>query len=330
MSTENHRFGFNGKEKDPSISSLTQYDYGFRIYNPAIGRFLSVDPLTKDYPWFTPYQFTGNNPIKYIDLDGLEPGMNPDDPTNQDNRNPTSKMNEIYSQSGGDQNFVNNYSKYISMGSYTKERISGLISKDDYISDSENADKYNIWVNNTWVFQAYDYAKIESTNLSNILLGSAIYGIGPENIIFPTNGKISNSLRDAGIVGDALRDYYKLNKNNNDLKDINKNYSGDFYSPYSYAVNGEFDLETFIGSANVKIARVNDKEIMVTILNITSLTSGDLYKDLPWNNYPKSVVRNQLNSPFSLKNKYGNISQTFSFTLPINFKKLKGTTNKKT
>ena len=42
-------------------------------YNPAIGRFLSVDPLTRSYPWYTPYQFAGNTPIQAIDLDGLEP-----------------------------------------------------------------------------------------------------------------------------------------------------------------------------------------------------------------------------------------------------------------
>jgi hypothetical protein len=33
---------------------------------------LSTDPLTKDYPWYTPYQFAGNTPIQAIDLDGLE------------------------------------------------------------------------------------------------------------------------------------------------------------------------------------------------------------------------------------------------------------------
>jgi hypothetical protein len=48
------------------------YDYGFRIYNPRLGKFLSVDPLTKSYPWYTPYQFAGNKPIVAIDLDGLE------------------------------------------------------------------------------------------------------------------------------------------------------------------------------------------------------------------------------------------------------------------
>ncbi|THU34986.1 RHS repeat-associated core domain-containing protein [Niastella caeni] len=64
-----YRYGFNGKEND--AETKTQ-DYGFRIYNPALGRFLSVDPLTKNYPWYTPYQFAGNKPINSIDLDGLE------------------------------------------------------------------------------------------------------------------------------------------------------------------------------------------------------------------------------------------------------------------
>lgn len=72
MSSENHRFGFNGKEKDPAISSLSNYDYGFRIYNPAIGRFLSVDPLTISYPEWSPYSFAMNRPINGVDLDGKE------------------------------------------------------------------------------------------------------------------------------------------------------------------------------------------------------------------------------------------------------------------
>ncbi|MDH5414965.1 MAG: hypothetical protein OEW87_12570 [Flavobacteriaceae bacterium] len=69
-----YRYGFNGKEKDQSgeFGGNTTYDYGFRIYNPAIGKFLSVDPLTSSYPWYTPYQFAGNQPIWAIDLDGLE------------------------------------------------------------------------------------------------------------------------------------------------------------------------------------------------------------------------------------------------------------------
>lgn len=70
------RSSFNGKERDDDgeFGTVTHYDYGFRIYNPGIGKFLSVDPLAKSYPWYTPYQFAGNTPIWAIDIDGLEPG----------------------------------------------------------------------------------------------------------------------------------------------------------------------------------------------------------------------------------------------------------------
>lgn len=67
-----YRYGFNGKELDKETSSTSTYDYGFRIYSPALGRFLSVDPLTKSYPELTPFQFSSNRPIDGIDLDGLE------------------------------------------------------------------------------------------------------------------------------------------------------------------------------------------------------------------------------------------------------------------
>ena len=42
------------------------------MYNPGIGKFLSVDPLAPDYPFYTPYQFAGNKPVRATDLDGLE------------------------------------------------------------------------------------------------------------------------------------------------------------------------------------------------------------------------------------------------------------------
>jgi RHS repeat-associated protein len=71
-----YRYGFNGKENDNEIKGEgNQQDYGMRIYDPRLGRFLSVDPLTKDYPWYTPYQFAGNKPVWCIDLDGLEDAL---------------------------------------------------------------------------------------------------------------------------------------------------------------------------------------------------------------------------------------------------------------
>jgi RHS repeat-associated protein len=67
-----YRYGFNGKENDKSFDSKTIQDYGFRLYSPALCKFLSVDPLSPKYPELTPYQFASNRPICAIDLDGLE------------------------------------------------------------------------------------------------------------------------------------------------------------------------------------------------------------------------------------------------------------------
>ena len=68
-----YRFGFNGKENDNEVKGEeNQQDYGMRVYDPRIGKFLSVDPITAKYPELTPYQFASNRPIQGIDLDGLE------------------------------------------------------------------------------------------------------------------------------------------------------------------------------------------------------------------------------------------------------------------
>jgi len=73
FSSGNYRYGFNGKENDNEVKGDgNQQDYGLRIYDSRLGRFLSVDPLVKSFPWYTSYQFSGNNPIEYIDLDGGE------------------------------------------------------------------------------------------------------------------------------------------------------------------------------------------------------------------------------------------------------------------
>ncbi|WP_422103845.1 polymorphic toxin-type HINT domain-containing protein [Winogradskyella sp.] len=76
-STDTYRYGFNGKEKDDEVKGEgLQVDYGFRIYDPRLGKFLSTDPLFKGYPFYTPYQFASNTPISAIDIDGLESDKN--------------------------------------------------------------------------------------------------------------------------------------------------------------------------------------------------------------------------------------------------------------
>jgi len=67
------RVGFNGKESDDEIKGEgNSQDYGMRIYDNRLGRFLSIDPIAKKFPMLSVYQFASNTPIQAVDLDGLE------------------------------------------------------------------------------------------------------------------------------------------------------------------------------------------------------------------------------------------------------------------
>jgi RHS repeat-associated protein len=60
-------YRFNAKELDQETGN---YYYGARYYHPKWSVWLSVDPLASKYPSMSPFVFTGNNPLSYIDPDG--------------------------------------------------------------------------------------------------------------------------------------------------------------------------------------------------------------------------------------------------------------------
>jgi RHS repeat-associated protein len=70
-STDKYRFGFNGKEKDDEVNGDgNSMDFGARINDTRLGRWLSLDPLQAKYPDLSPYNSVGNNPIVFIDPNG--------------------------------------------------------------------------------------------------------------------------------------------------------------------------------------------------------------------------------------------------------------------
>ncbi|HRO76713.1 MAG TPA: RHS repeat-associated core domain-containing protein [Crocinitomicaceae bacterium] len=72
------RYRYVGKEKDLE-SGL--YYYGARYYLAWTCRFISVDPLAGDYPFYTPYNYAGNKPINKIDIDGMQEQAEVEPPT---------------------------------------------------------------------------------------------------------------------------------------------------------------------------------------------------------------------------------------------------------
>ncbi|MCC7296769.1 MAG: RHS repeat-associated core domain-containing protein [Bacteroidia bacterium] len=64
-----YRFGFNGKEKEAD-GTADNYDFGARIYDGRLGRWLAVDPSFRELCNVSVYKFSANSPIIYNDPTG--------------------------------------------------------------------------------------------------------------------------------------------------------------------------------------------------------------------------------------------------------------------
>jgi RHS repeat-associated protein len=65
-----YKYKFNGKELQDELG-LNEYDYGARNYDPALGRWMNIDPLAEHSENITPYHYCSNNPMNRIDPTGM-------------------------------------------------------------------------------------------------------------------------------------------------------------------------------------------------------------------------------------------------------------------
>ena len=130
---------------------------GFRYYDPAIGRFPSVDPIADQFAFVSPFNYAENEPVGHIDLWGLQKAKKDDDPSNDHDRARDEALDRLpfMSMTGvSPDNISNEYEGQVVQESWKWARMNQAIWK--FIVEVAGSANFNIngWAGTTVVGQA--------------------------------------------------------------------------------------------------------------------------------------------------------------------------------
>ncbi|MEO9965986.1 MAG: DUF6443 domain-containing protein [Reichenbachiella sp.] len=196
--TTGQNFKYNGKEEIDD-HGLNWLDYGARMYMADLGKFISVDPIADVFNSYSPYNYSQNNPIRFVDVDGLGPGdrvKNAKKAVGEDTRK--------YKQVTGDNRYTDNF---VDCSEFCRE-----------IAKAEGYDPGN------WTGAQADYYKDKGewvTDINDVNEGDFVFwslkgedGITHTGIVTEVGeeGRLSivQSTRNGG--GESINDKYKTNK----------------------------------------------------------------------------------------------------------------------
>lgn len=124
-------YKYNGKELETACG-VNWYDYGARRYDPVLGRWNGVDPLCEDYYSENPYGYCGNNPVNYVDPNGLMKVLYNPDGTYKE----TTHNNWFHNTFMGRQEYIDYGDRKVHLSESEKNKVDAYIIDISYINYS--------------------------------------------------------------------------------------------------------------------------------------------------------------------------------------------------
>ncbi|MBU3661418.1 MAG: RHS repeat-associated core domain-containing protein [Flavobacteriales bacterium] len=182
-----YRRGFNGMEKDDEVKGGgNSYTTEFRQYDPRLGRWLSLDPIEKKYPSFSPYSAFNNNPIYFIDPKGLEGEDPKSSKTEKGAGNKELKLPQDAVVKGRfvdkDKNGVINHGKKI-LDAKPGDVDRFSVGDKDYVPNFNSKGKFNGYVDKAGEMYTFKENKVKQDLTLNIVsssTGVSVGGLGGE------------------------------------------------------------------------------------------------------------------------------------------------------